>query len=111
MRLLTLLGFIFLSQNAFCNGNATGKINSIDTRSNGDFLISISIDTQDRPACVSAENYRRMAGKISLAGNKVLIANALSAMAVKSTVNIIGSGLCTTFPGIEDVLILVNQSN
>lgn len=80
-------------------------ITSVDTRNDGTFLITVSGNIVNSPACATEKN--RMSGNANSVGGKVLLANAMSAFTKKKTVEIQGSEVCNEYPGIQSVFRLV----
>jgi hypothetical protein len=101
-RTLTLLTLSAIVPFAQAGGVADyTRIVGIDTRTSGDFLVTVQTAATGQPAC--ATDHTRFSGSATTDGGKAMLENAIAAFHAGTTIHIEGRGTCDQFGTIESL--------
>jgi hypothetical protein len=105
MRQIVLLILLASGSAAQAVGNVQGAtVVNVDSRADGNFLITFSQSSTTPPSCVTVFN--RMSGTTNTAGGKAVLATAMLAYATGARVALAqGTGACNPYDGIESIII------
>ena len=84
------------------------KIDYIDVRNDGTFLLTTNSNISASPICVNVSN--RMSGNANSPGGKIILSAAYVAQSTGRLVELQGTDSCGDYSGIESIMRIVISS-